>query len=118
MANQEPSLGIWTDYVTGESGWTNQFNFNMSKLATMCQLTVINRTLTAAPGTPANGDTYIVAAAPTGTWANQAGKIAVWRATLSQWEFYAPRNGLQAVILAESKMTTYLSGAWTPGITL
>lgn len=118
MSIQEPNLGIYTGYVTAESGWTAEFNANMYKLAFFAKPAVINRTLTVAPTTPANGDSYIIAAGATGTWAGKDKSIAVWRTPLSMWEYYAPSSGMQVVVLSESKMTTYLSAAWSAGITL
>lgn len=47
----------------------------------------------APPGSPVQWATYVVAASPTGAWAGQATKIAMW--TGSAWVFFAPVNGLQ-----------------------
>jgi len=58
------------------------------------------------PPTPANGDAYHIQAgsSPTGAWAGQDGKIAVWTTDASlpnsntpdpQWEFYQPNVGDQ-----------------------
>ena len=117
-ATQGPNLGVWSGYVSGESGWTNQMNENLSRLDFWAQPVVLDRDLTAPPGSPTDGAAYIVAASPTGAWAGQAGKVAVYRSTLTAWEFYTPKAGWQVVIVDESKMSTYLSGAWTAGITL
>lgn len=45
---------------------------------------VIDRAVDAPPGSPADGDTYIIGAAPTGAWSGQSNKLAiryggVWR---------------------------------------
>lgn len=41
------------------------------------------------PGSPAEGDAYILDTAPTGAWAGKAGKLAVW--TSGGWR-YVPGN--------------------------
>jgi len=40
--------------------------------------TIKDRDLTAPPGSPADGDCYIVAASPTGAWSGKAGKITFY----------------------------------------
>lgn len=118
MATTEACLGLWSNYVTAESGWTNQFNANMDMLGVLTQLSVKSRTLTAPPGSPANGDRYLPATGASGAWVGKAGYIAVYRAGPTGWEFYAPKQGWLCVIEAESKLSTYLAGAWTAGIAL
>ncbi len=117
-ATQAPNIGIWNGWTSDESGWANQMNANLLALDFWAQPVVLDRDLATPPASPANGAAYIVAASPTGAWASNAGKIAVYRTALAAWEFYTPKNGWQVVILDESKMSTYLSGAWTAGISL
>lgn len=52
-------------------------------------------TLTAPPGSPSDGATYIVPAGATGAWSGQTGKIARWsaRTTPTAWEFITPKKG-------------------------
>ncbi len=117
-STQEGVSGLYYGWASGESGWKNQMDGNLNKIGALMQIAIIDRTLTAAPTTPVNGDMYIPATGATGVWASKAGQVAVWRSSLSAWEFYAPKNGWQCVLLGESKMSTYLSGAWTAGISL
>ena len=46
---------------------------------------VLSRTTTAPPGSPADGDAYIVAAGATGAWAGHDDEIAYW--FQSAWNF-------------------------------
>lgn len=117
-ATQGPNLGVWSGYVTAESGWTNQYNQDHAALDFWAQPVVLDRDLATPPALPANGAAYIVAASPTGAWSGNVGKIAIYRTASSAWEFYTPKNGWQVVILDESKMSTYLSGSWSAGISL
>ena len=48
-------------------------------------LSVKDRNLATPPGCQEAGDTYIVAASPTGALVNQANKIAIWSG--SSWVF-------------------------------
>ena len=46
----------------------------------LLQSAVENRTLTAPPGAPVEGQCWVVAAAATGAWAGRSGEIACWSA--------------------------------------
>lgn len=50
---------------------------------------VISMTLTAPPGSPADGDMYIVAAGATGAWATHDNAVAQYTATGAFWTFFA-----------------------------
>lgn len=86
-------------------------NEAVSGLDTLVQLAVLDRDLAVPPGSPAEGDRYLVAAAPTGAWAGQAGKIAAWQT--GAWSFRTPRNGWMAWVLDEALPVFYEAGAWT-----
>jgi len=56
-----------------------------------CQATVESMSLTTAPGSPDNGQAWIVAAGATGTWLNQDDYIAhYWN---DAWHYYTPNEG-------------------------
>lgn len=71
---------------------------------------ILDRTLTAPPASPADGDTYLVAATGTGLWAGQDGKIAY--AVDGAWRFYVPFTGLSAYVAAETAMLVYTGAVW------
>ncbi len=52
---------------------------------------VRSRTLAAPPGSPANGERWIVPSGATGAWVGQAGRIAYWAVNASA--FHAPPEG-------------------------
>lgn len=52
-----------------------------------------DKDLAAPPGSPAEGDVYIVAASPTGAWAGHAGDIAHFFGGI--WKFHVKREGLR-----------------------
>jgi hypothetical protein len=84
-------------------------------LDALVQLTVESRTLTAPPGSPAQGACYIPATGATGAWSGWAGQIAVYD---GGWFCIVPRSGLKAWVKAERLTVTYEDGAWRDGIAL
>jgi hypothetical protein len=79
-------------------------------LDALVQLAVLDKDLATPPGSPADGNRYIVAASPTGAWAGQAGKVAAWQD--GTWEFFAPREGWLAWVADEDKLYFHDGAAW------
>jgi len=71
---------------------------------------VTSQTLTAPPGSPAEGDRYIVAATATGAWAGQEEKIADYSG--GGWVFYTPKTGWLVYVAATDNMWIYNGSAW------
>lgn len=116
-ASTEPRSGLLYGWSLGESGWNAQMDANLKRIGRIgFQLSVKDRDLTAPPGTPANGDQYIIAASPTGAWAGHATEIATWDGTA--WLFDAPRLGWTAYLEDEQKLTVYRAGTWSAGIAI
>lgn len=64
------------------------------------------------PGSPTDGDVYIIGAAPTGAWAGNAGKVARWYANGGTWDFYTPKNGWTLQSNSAREVYRYTGGAW------
>jgi len=64
------------------------------------------------PGSPADGDLYIIGAAPTGAWAGQGGKITRYSTVAAAWEFYTPKNGWMVQSNSAREVYRYTGGAW------
>lgn len=72
---------------------------------------VKSRTTTAQPGSPANGDTYIVPTGATGTnWSGQDGKIAHYYG--GSWKFWTPIEGVREWANDEDIRWVYNGSAW------
>lgn len=112
-----PNLGINHSYADGESGWKTGMDANLKLVDTLLQLQVKDKDLTAPPGSPANGDRYIVGASATGAWAGKDKQIAVY--DVNAWAFYPAKDGWMAWVTDEDKIYVYNASAWqqyAPGI--
>lgn len=70
----------------------------------------IDRDDTAPPGSPADGDCYLVAATATGAWAGHDDEIAFYMSTA--WEFITPAEGMGAYILDEDLPVAFDGATW------
>ena len=71
---------------------------------------VIDKDLTAPPGSPSEGDRYIVGPSATGAWSGHDDDIAEY--VDSAWEFYAPAEGWRVDVKDENKQYRYSGAAW------
>ena len=85
-------------------------NEALIQLDALASLYILDRDLTAPPGSPADGDTYLVAASATGDWAGKDGLIAF--ALDGAWRFFDPVGGLRAYIDDEQAVLIYDGSAW------
>ena len=85
-------------------------NEALMQLDLLVQLSVADRTRTAPPAAPVEGQRHIVAAAPIAAWAGQAGKVALWLD--GAWQFFAPLAGWRAWIVSEDLEVAYDGTAW------
>lgn len=74
---------------------------------------IIDRDLTAPPGSPAEGDAYIVASVASGDWFGEEDSIAYFFGGI--WRFITPTEGLQIFAADEVVRLTFLSGSWVIG---
>ncbi len=79
-------------------------------LDALVQLSVADKDLAAPPVSPAEGARYIVAAAPTGAWAGQAGNIAAYQD--GAWAFLDPQEGWLTWVADEDKLYAFDGTAW------
>lgn len=116
-SSTEPRSGLVYGWSVGENGWKTGMDNNLLWLGQFAtHLSIKDRDLATPPGSPAAGDTYIVAASPTGAWVAHAGHVAVW--TGSAWVFGTPRVGWLAYLEDEEKLTVFKSGGWSAGIAI
>ena len=92
-------------------------NEALRRLDALVQVTVQNSALATPPGSPVEGQRWILPAAPTGAWAGHAGQIAAWQD--GAWAFYAPLDGWTAIDVSADTLLLYNAGTgiWTGLIT-
>jgi len=66
------------------------------------------------PGSPNDGDRYIVEATATGDWTGLEDYIVEWSTASGIWETYAPNEGFTTFVEDEDKYYLYYNGAWAP----
>lgn len=83
-----------TTYVDGEtSTHVEPEIFVPPEVDPTTSITVISASLTAPPGSPADGDMYLVPAGATGAWVGHTGEIAAWQDDEGAWAFTTPTAG-------------------------
>lgn len=108
----EPRSGLNYGWSLGESGWHVGVNENWTRIGRFgFHLSVKDRDLSAPPGSPAAGDSYIVAASATGDWAGKDGQVAVFAGT--DWVFGEPRAGWKSYVEDEAVLVVWSGSAWT-----
>ena len=85
-------------------------NEALKLLDAIIQAGVIDKDLTAPPGSPSEGDIYIVGASATGDWAGQDDDLAIYQD--GAWVFVTPLNGFIAFVADESTLYVFNS-SWT-----
>lgn len=85
-------------------------NESLRLLDALVQLAVESAALATPPGSPANGDAYIVAASPTGAWSGWAGSIAFYADTA--WQRLVPAEGWLTWNKATDTALVWTGAAW------
>jgi len=113
----EVRSGMSYGWALGENNWNTGMDANLLFLGRVgIHLSVLDRGLNTPPGSPSAGDSYIVAAAPTGAWSANAASVAVWNG--SAWVFGVPRIGWIAYIEDEQVLSAYKAGGWSAGVAI
>jgi len=104
------NIELMHGWVLGETLWGDAMNANLRKVDALAQAKVIDKDLTAPPGSPTSGDTYIVGPAATGSWSTHDKKIARYNGTI--WEFFPPKSGWLVFAVDEARYYSYVSANW------
>lgn len=111
----EDALVIW-----GGDSWGPGINIDQDWENLISRLSVLDRDLTAPPGSPTIGDAYIPAATATGDWAGHEDDVAVYwqgpRESSASWHFFTPANGHRAHVVDEDRIVVWDSNQWFDGI--
>lgn len=86
-------------------------NESLRRLDAIVQISVKTQTLAIPPGSPAEGDRYIIAASATAEWLGHEKAIAAYQD--SAWEIIAPNTGWTAWLEDEGKLIVFDGADWT-----
>ena len=104
-----PNLGLPT-LAQGQAQKEIAHNEALLRLDALVQTSVKSRALATPPGSPANGDRWIVPSGATGVWAGQTDKIASWRE--GAWAFFVSVVGWRVHVEDERLTVVWTDGAW------
>lgn len=93
------------EITVGQSQKEVTHNTALRVLDALLQCNVKDRDLTAPPGSPSDGDTYIVGTGATGAWAGHDRQVAYYAS--SAWTFHAPAEGWLAYVQDENTFLVY-----------
>lgn len=101
------------EMAEGSAGNATAGNAEIRALEALLNGEIKNSTLSTPPGSPANGDLYLVAGSPTGAWTGQAAKLALYD---NGWRFFTPKGGLRFFDANAKEDIAYSSveSAWYP----
>lgn len=88
-------------------------NEALSRIDMLLHGVVESADLAAPPPDPAVGACWIVAAGPSGAWADRAGMVAGW--TEGGWRFVAPRTGLCLLVADRGHAMRHDGTGWRDG---
>lgn len=103
-----PGLGLNGFWALGEDGWKDTMDANLRVLSALVQCRVISK-VTALPGSPTNGDMYIV---PSGGDAN---KIAL--RDNGAWVYIIPAEGYSVYVVDTNETVQFDGAAWVVLVT-
>jgi hypothetical protein len=93
-------------------------NETLRLLDTLVQLAITDRDLNTPPGSPAEGQRWIVKASPspTGAWAGHGHHVAGWQD--GGWVFRAPQIGWFAYLIDEGALVAWNGTAWVGALAM
>lgn len=105
-----PNLSL-PELTEGQDGAETVVNDDLRRIEGWgAQLFLQNLSQVAPPGSPNNGEVWVVGASPTGDFAGQAGNLAL---RSNGWLFITPREGTMAWNLAATTVVVLSAGTWT-----
>lgn len=98
-----------TRAVEGQANGATTYNEGINRFDSVIDTVIVDRDLTAPPGSPTDGDCYLVKATATGSWASHDGEIAIY---YSGWTFVTPFEGMRIWVADEDKLLVYDGSSW------
>lgn len=112
-ATRKQNLGLYEGWAVNEDGWGPGMNENLRRLDLFVAARVLEMGVNTPPGSPDDGDAYVVGASPTGAWVGHEGEVARWWETGAVWEFITPLEGWQVYDDDTATYYKFTGSAWT-----
>lgn len=113
-----PNLGVLVDGEQGEAHYS-ALMARWRALDALIQPNALSATTAAQPGSPDDGDTYLVPTGATGAdWAGQDGAIARYSTVAEAWEFFTPREGWAIYVQDGDALWIYSGTEWIESLKL
>lgn len=114
-----PKINTAVNITQGTTPYGDAMRGVLRMLQVLVQANVINQTLTIPPGSPTNGDSYVVAVGATGSWVGQDKNVAYWTTDdpnlpSGKWEFYVPQTGWQIYDVSMNVGFKFNGTSWVP----
>ncbi len=106
------NLKLIHGWALGDEPWGDQMNQNLRSLDVLAQGRCLDVEDT-PPGSPDEGDAYIVGASATGLWDGHDNDIARWTDNTSEWEFYTPLAGWRMWVDSLADQLLFDGTDWT-----
>lgn len=107
-----PNLGLAVNGAQGDLHFT-QLMAQWRGLDALVQAHVKSATTTAQPGSPADGDCYIIPSGATGAaWSGKTNQIGRYSSVAAGWEFYVPKKGWRVYVEDVPGDYQYSGTAW------
>lgn len=109
--SETPILGV-QEMENSQSNPAAVINAAFRLFESLIQGRVLSRGSNAPPGSPLDGDRYIVKASPTptGAWAGHGNAFAYYRS--NAWQFQTPQNGWLVYCVDEDEFLVKKTGGW------
>lgn len=105
-----PNLGITYLDTDGQDGAETAINDVIIAIDALLHLAIEDRDLSTPPGSPSNGQRWLVKATGTGDWAGHDGEIAGY---YDGWRFWSPQEGFDMWVKDENKKLIYDGSSWS-----
>lgn len=108
---QEPRNSIWYGWDLGDSTWKAKMDANLKYIGMSMNLAVENQTTTSPPGSPSDGDAYIIGATASGAWTGKENYVAIYDDDITDWYYIGDTGGGDDADLVVGQL------AWDKGAT-
>lgn len=116
---QDPRNGVYYNWTSGDAGYGTNVNNNLLNIGLFSHISVIDMTTTAPPGSPSEGDSYVVATGGSGYWNGEDGNIAIWArpvtggTSVPEWIFLVPKAGWTVLDISTGGLLAHNGTIWS-----